>query len=138
MCALPVREAYDKARVAEGGIWFAPADYHLLVEADGTLALSVDEPVNYSRPSIDVLFESAAVAYGPGLLAVVLTGASADGAAGAECVRRAGGTVIVQAPESAEIPLMPQAAITRGNPQFIGSLAELTSFIIRHVTGGRS
>ena len=135
LSALPVREAADKDPLAGGGIWFAPPDYHLLVEASNALALSVDEAVNFSRPSIDVLFESAAQAFGKGLLAVVLTGANNDGAEGAETVRRHGGLVAVQSPASAEIAIMPEAAIARAQPQFIGSLEELAAFIVRSVSG---
>lgn len=133
--ALPVREATDKDELRGGGLWFAPPDYHLLVESSSSLALSVDEPVNYSRPSIDVLFESAARVFGEGLLAVVLTGANNDGAAGAEVVRHRGGVVAVQSPESAEIAVMPEAAIARANPQFIGSLEELSTFVVQLVSG---
>ena len=81
-CKVKVREAEDKEPIAGGTVYFATADYHLLVEADKTLSLSNDEPVLYSRPSIDVLFESAADAYGPGLIALMLTGANQDGAQG--------------------------------------------------------
>ncbi len=134
MSALPVREAADKEKMLGGGLWFAPPDYHLLVESSTSLALSVDEPVNYSRPSIDVLFESAAQVFGEGLLAVVLTGANNDGAAGAELVRNRGGVVAVQSPESAEIAVMPEAAIARARPQFIGSLEELSTFVVQLVS----
>ena len=95
-CALAVLEAEDKERVLPGTVYFAPPDYHLLVERDGGLALSSDEPVNYSRPSIDVLFESAADAYGAGLIGVVLTGANNDGAAGLRAVMERGGEAFVE------------------------------------------
>jgi two-component system chemotaxis response regulator CheB len=142
MCFVPVREAADKELLTAGGIWFAPPDYHLLVEAStepgsaASIALSIDEAVLFSRPSIDVLFESAAEVYREGLLAVVLTGANSDGARGAELVRALGGTVAVQSPESAEIAVMPEAAIARARPQFIGSVEELASFVVRLVSGG--
>ncbi|HEY0284008.1 MAG TPA: chemotaxis protein CheB [Vicinamibacterales bacterium] len=110
-CALAVREADDKEPVAKGTIYFAPPDYHLLIDRGPQLVLSVDEPVNFSRPSIDVLFESAADVYGPRLLGVILTGASRDGAAGLEAVHRAGGVTCVQEPATAQAPLMAQAAI---------------------------
>lgn len=109
-CALTVKEAEDKEPALPGVIYFAPCDYHLLVEADGALALSLDEPVNYSRPSIDVLFESAADAYGGGLIGVILTGANDDGARGLSAVEAAGGLAIVEDPAVAYAPSMPEAA----------------------------
>lgn len=110
-CALQVKEAEDKEMVLGGMIYMAPANYHLLVEADGTIALSSEEPVNHSRPAIDVLFETAADAYGTGLAGIVLTGANHDGAAGLSCVAAHGGLAIVQDPATAEIATMPEAAI---------------------------
>jgi two-component system chemotaxis response regulator CheB len=109
-CALTVKEAEDKEPALPGVVYFAPSDYHLLVEADGALALSSDEPVNYSRPSIDVLFESAADAYGSGLVGVILTGANEDGALGLRAVEVAGGCAIVEDPALAYAPSMPAAA----------------------------
>ncbi|MFT3926761.1 MAG: chemotaxis protein CheB [Myxococcales bacterium] len=135
LCPLSVREASDQASFGAGSVWFAPPDYHMLVESETTLALSIDAPEHYSRPSIDVLFESAAQVFGPSLLAVVLTGANEDGARGAQCVRENGGLVAVQSPESAQMPLMPEAAIARAQPQFTGSLSELTAFIVSTVAG---
>ncbi len=110
-CALPVREAEDKQPLAGGGVSVAPSDYHLLVDAGPSLALSVDEPVNYSRPSIDVLFASAADVLGARCAAVVLSGANADGACGAKSIHDAGGLVLVQDPEEAPQPAMPRAAL---------------------------
>jgi len=110
-CLLRVREAQDKEPVEAGTVYFAPPDYHLLVEEGPQLALSVDEPVHFSRPSIDVLFESAADVYREHLMGVILTGASQDGAAGLRAIRRAGGMAIVQDPASAEASLMPRAAL---------------------------
>jgi two-component system, chemotaxis family, protein-glutamate methylesterase/glutaminase len=110
-CQLPVKEAEDKEPIRGGTIYFAPPNYHLLVESDFTLSLSSDEPVYYSRPAIDVLFESAADAYGNALRAVVLTGASNDGAAGLQATHRAGGLAFVQNPDTAEAPLMPLSAL---------------------------
>ena len=135
-CALPIREPQDKEPLAPGHIYFAPPDYHLLIERDRTFALSVEEPVHFSRPSIDVLLESAAEVYGARLLAIVLTGASRDGAHGAERVRRAGGLVAVQDPNSAEAQVMPLAAIERARPQLIGRLPELASFAVRAAQDG--
>jgi two-component system chemotaxis response regulator CheB len=110
---LDVREAGDKDPIEPGRVYLAPPDYHLLVEPGG-FALSTDEHVQYSRPSIDVLFDTAADTYGPNLIAVVLTGANADGAYGIERVRRRGGATIVQDPETAEKRAMPDAAIATG------------------------
>ncbi len=110
-CEIGVKEAEDKESLAPGTVYFAPADYHLLVETDGSLALSSDEPVNFSRPSIDVLFESAADAYGEGLLAVLLTGANDDGARGLRDICATGGRVIVQDPEEAQARAMPEAGL---------------------------
>ncbi len=129
-CALAVREAVDKQPLGSG-IVFAPPDYHLLVEAGGSLALSIEPPVNWSRPSIDVLFESAAAAFGPEVVAIVLTGGSADGAAGAKAVRDAGGTVLVQSPDQAEVPIMPASAIALAHPQVVAPLDELASTLLR-------
>ncbi|MBJ7375324.1 chemotaxis protein CheB [Sphingobium sp.] len=110
-CPLPVREAEDKEPIAAGTIYFAPSDYHLLVEADRSLALSWDEPVNHSRPAIDVLLQSAADAYGPALAGIVLTGANHDGAAGLAAVADAGGFAIAQEPAEAQVATMPAAAL---------------------------
>lgn len=110
-CAVTVCEAEDKQPIEPGTVYFAPPDYHLLVEKDGVLSLSSDEPVLYSRPSIDVLFETAADAYGENLMAIVLTGANNDGAAGAKAAMDAGGHVVVQHPEQAFANAMPLAAL---------------------------
>jgi two-component system chemotaxis response regulator CheB len=109
---LPVIEPEDKLPLQPGHVYLAPSDYHLLVE-HGWLALSVDPPVQYARPSIDVLFESLADAYGPRAVGVMLTSASADGAEGAAAIKRAGGRVLVQEPGSAESPVGPRAVIAR-------------------------
>jgi two-component system, chemotaxis family, protein-glutamate methylesterase/glutaminase len=110
-CVLPVVEADDKQPLRSGTIFFAPPDYHLLVEDRQTLALSIDEPVKFSRPSIDVLFESAAAAFDTQLLAILLTGASSDGSEGLVSVRRAGGKAWVQCPSEAAVPTMPESAL---------------------------
>ncbi|MBN9120705.1 MAG: chemotaxis protein CheB [Planctomycetes bacterium] len=110
-CRVDVREADDKEPLAPGTVYFAPPDYHLLVEPDRRLSLSSEEPVHYSRPAIDVLFESAADAFGPALVAVLLTGASSDGACGLKAVCDAGGAALVQHPDEAAMPTMPRAGI---------------------------
>ncbi len=112
---LPVIEPCDKEPIERGRLYAAPANYHMLVERDGsTIALSIDERVNWSRPSIDVLFESGAGAWGEGVIAILLSGANADGAKGMGEVKKAGGMTIAQDPASAQNPVMPQAAIDAG------------------------
>ena len=112
-CAVAVCEAEDKAAVEPGTVYFAPPDYHLLLDAGPQLALSVDPPVLFSRPAIDVMFESAADVYGKGLLGVVLTGASEDGGLGLLAVERAGGATLVQDPVDALASTMPANALRR-------------------------
>jgi two-component system, chemotaxis family, protein-glutamate methylesterase/glutaminase len=108
--SLCVCEVEDKAPISAGNIYIAPADYHLLVE-NGHFSLSTDEPVRYSRPSIDVTFQSAADSYGPRSVGVVLTGANADGSTGLRRIFDRGGLALVQSPDTAEIPAMPAAAL---------------------------
>jgi two-component system chemotaxis response regulator CheB len=109
-CALTVCEAEDKLTLDRGTVLVAPPDYHLLVE-EGAVALSVDEPLNFSRPSIDILFSSAADAYGARVAGVILTGSNADGALGLAQIAGRGGPAIVQDPDSAERREMPDAAL---------------------------
>lgn len=110
-CRIAVKEAEDKETIAGGTIYFAPSDYHLLIEEDFTIALSSDELVHHSRPAIDVLFESAADAYGSGLTGIILTGANQDGAAGLAAIARAGGIAIVEDPDTAYASQMPSFAL---------------------------
>ena len=117
--ALPVKTAEDKEVLQPGSLHVAPSDYHLLIENERSFALSIDEPLHFSRPSIDVLFESAADVYGARLLAVLLSGASADGARGLQTVRQAGGTTVVQRPDSASVAYMPNAALALGRPTHV-------------------
>jgi two-component system, chemotaxis family, protein-glutamate methylesterase/glutaminase len=124
-CAMRVLEAQDKEPVEAGTIYFAPPDYHLLVDRGPQLMLSADDPVNFSRPSIDVLFESAADVFGERLLGIILTGANDDGARGLDAVRRAGGWTIVQQPETAQASLMTEAALKRGPVDGVLSLAQI-------------
>lgn len=109
-CELPVSEAEDKEPIELAHVYLAPPDYHLMIEMDRRISLSSEEPVHYSRPAIDVLFETAADAYGAGLLGIVLTGANSDGAAGLRQIADSGGKTIVQSPDEALSPLMPTAA----------------------------
>jgi two-component system chemotaxis response regulator CheB len=113
-CALPLLEPDAGERILPGRVHVAPPAYHMLVEVDRTVALSTDAAVRFSRPSIDVLFESAAAVYGARLLGILLSGSNDDGAQGLECVRALGGTAWVQTPETASSPEMPLAAIARG------------------------
>jgi two-component system chemotaxis response regulator CheB len=128
-CVIEVREAEDKEPICCGTAYFAPPDYHLLVETDKSLSLSHDEPVHYSRPSLDVLFESAADAYGTGLIGIVMTGANHDGAKGLKAVAEAGGTAIVQSPERAYAAAMPEAAIAACPTAQVLSLKDIAAFL---------
>jgi two-component system chemotaxis response regulator CheB len=123
---LDVCEAGDKDPIEPGRVYVAPSDYHLLVEPDG-FALSTEDMVQYSRPSIDVLFDSAADAYSDELAAVVLTGANADGAYGLRRVKRRGGVTIVQDPSTAEKRTMPDAAIATGAADHVLPLEQIAS-----------
>ena len=136
MCALPVQEAQDKEHIKPGHVYFAPADYHLLVDTGPSLALSIDEPVNFSRPSIDVLFESAADIYRERLLGIVLTGASQDGAAGLAAIHRLGGRTVVQDPASALVPLMPESARRRSPVDFVLPLEQIADLLQALKHGG--
>jgi two-component system chemotaxis response regulator CheB len=126
---LQVVDSTDKEWIKSGTVYLAPANYHLLVER-GELSLSVDEAVAYSRPSIDVLFESAADAYGSAVIGVVLTGANADGAKGAARIKNRGGFVIAQDPATAESPAMPQAAIDATRVDRILPLDRIGPFLV--------
>ncbi len=133
--ALPVREAEDKEPIAGGTVYVAPPNYHLLVEGTRTFALSADEAVNFSRPAIDVLFESAADAYREGLVGVVLSGGNADGARGLATVKRRGGTAIVQDPAGAPAPEMPRAAAQAAAPDHTLALPALGALLGRLAAG---
>jgi two-component system, chemotaxis family, protein-glutamate methylesterase/glutaminase len=117
--ALEVTEAEDKIGIQPGTVYVAPANYHLLVEPQRYLSLSCDEPVHYSRPAIDLLFESAAFAFGKRLLGIVLTGASEDGAKGAQVVKACGGRIWVQDPAEALAKIMPAAVIRQAGADYI-------------------
>jgi two-component system, chemotaxis family, protein-glutamate methylesterase/glutaminase len=123
-----VREVGDKDPIELGNVYVAPPDYHLLVER-GHFALSVDERVNYARPSIDVLFETASDVYRERLIGVVLTGANEDGAAGLALIKRRGGVAIVQDPSEAEAPAMPTAALAATAADAVLPLGEIGPFL---------
>lgn len=130
---LPVHEIVDDDPLRGPGVYLAPPDYHVLIEP-GRIVLSVDDPVSYSRPSIDVLFESAADVYGAGVLAVLLTGANADGAKGLVRVKQAGGYAVVQDPHTAESPEMPAAGIAQAPVDRVLPLEEIAGELVRRVT----
>ncbi len=130
---LPVREVEDDDVLRAPGVYLAPPDYHVLVEP-GRMALSIDEPVSYSRPSVDVLFESAADAYGPRVVAVLLTGANADGAKGLVRVKEVGGYAIVQDPHTAESPEMPAAGISTARIDRVLPLDEIATELVRRIS----
>ena len=125
VAGLPCVTVEDKLPATPGSVYFAPAGYHLLIESDGTFALSVDAPVNWSRPSIDVSFDCAAEVYGARVAGLLLTGASTDGARGLRRIRELGGIAIAQDPRDAEVPLMPTAAIREAGPRAVLSTDQL-------------
>ena len=131
---LRVREAEEKEPVEPGTVYLAPPDYHLLVEKDQTFSLSHEERVNFARPSIDVLFESAAAAYGPRLIGVVLTGANRDGSAGLKAVREHGGLAIVQDPGEAESDVMPRSALAVAGADHVVDAAGIAA-LLEHLAG---
>lgn len=127
---LTVKEADEKENVRPGYIYFAPPNYHLLIEEDRTFSLSLDERVNYSRPSIDVLFESAADTYCPELIGIILTGANNDGADGLRLIKERKGMTIVQSPSDASSPFMPRAAINATKPHYILPLEDMGALLL--------
>jgi two-component system, chemotaxis family, protein-glutamate methylesterase/glutaminase len=128
-CSVPVREAEDKETVASGTVYFAPNNYHLLVDQGPQLSLSADGPVHHSRPSVDVLFESAADLYKDRLLGIILTGANEDGAAGLAAVHDAGGVTVVQNPESARAPHMARSALKLRPVDWVLSLDDIARLL---------
>ena len=129
ICSLTVKEAEEKELLKPGFVYFAPPDYHLLVEEDRTISLSNEEKINYSRPSIDVLFETASWAFGSRLIGIILTGANWDGAAGCELIKKNGGLTIVQDPTTAAVARMPESVIERFRPDYIMPLQEIGQLI---------
>ena len=128
---VPVREAGDKEPIDPATIYVAPPDYHLLIE-ERHFALATDARVQFARPSIDVLFETAAEAYGDRVLGVILTGANADGAAGLRAIREHGGLTVVQDPSTAERSTMPAAALAATAVDAVLPLEEIGPFLVRH------
>ncbi|GAB3543124.1 chemotaxis protein CheB [Spirosoma fluminis] len=127
--AIPLKEVDDKDPLTPGTIYLAPADYHLLIEPNGLLTLDDSEKIHYSRPSIDVTFESAADVYGRGLVGVLLSGANADGVGGLDAIKRAGGLIIAQNPSTALAEFMPQQAIRQLPIDYVFTVEELISFM---------
>jgi len=129
-CKITVKQADEKENIRPGIVYFAPADYHLLVEEDMSFSLDSDMHVNYSRPSIDVLFETASEVYRESLIGIILTGTNSDGAQGIKAIRMNGGTTIAQDPKNALYPYMPQAAINTGAIQYILEVDEIKEFLL--------
>ncbi|WP_263143967.1 chemotaxis protein CheB [Pseudomonas sp. RIT-PI-AD] len=127
--ALRVKEAEDKEPLAAGTLYFAAPGYHLSIEQDRSFSFSREEPRHYSRPSIDILFESAADVYTVNLAGLLLTGANDDGAAGLAMIKRRGGLTLVQDPVDAQVPTMPQAALALHRPDFILPLREMPAVL---------
>ncbi len=128
-CARPLREPEDKTPIERGTVYVAPPDYHMLVDAGPQISLSADDVVHFSRPSIDVLFESAADFYRERLLGIILTGANEDGAAGLATIHRAGGVTVVQQPDDAQSPYMPASALKRTPADFVLPLADIARLL---------
>ncbi|CCG99986.1 two-component system, chemotaxis family, response regulator CheB [Fibrella aestuarina BUZ 2] len=126
---LPVQEADEKTELLPGHIYLAPADYHLLLERDGSFSLDDSEKVHYSRPAIDVTFESLADVYGSAVVGVLLSGANADGTEGLDAIKRAGGLALVQHPDTAQVGYMPQQAIERVAVDAVLTIPELAQYI---------
>lgn len=124
-----ITNVMDKTPIEEGHCYLAPPSYHVLVESNRTLALSQDDPVNFSRPSIDVLFESAAEALGENTCGIILTGANQDGAEGLKAIHQIGGVTIIQDPEEAEFPTMPNECLVRFKPTHILKLNEISKHL---------
>lgn len=127
--SLTIKEAEEKEPITEGHIYIAPADYHLLIETDGTLSLDVSEKINYSRPSIDISMETAAEAYRKKTVGILLSGANADGVRGLEKIKECGGFTIAQEPSTAIVDYMPRQAIERGVADAILIPTEIAGFI---------
>lgn len=126
---IPVKQIEDKIRLQPGHVYVAPGDYHLLFEKNGLLSLDISEKVHFSRPSIDVSFESAADVYGKHLTGLLLSGANADGTKGLLAIKEAGGVIAVQKPETAEVSYMPHHALVEAKPDYVLDVSEMADFI---------
>ena len=134
-CGIRVKEADEQERIAPGTAYLAPPNYHLQVERDGQLSLAADGYVSYARPWVDVLFESAAAAFGRAVIGVVLTGANADGARGLKAIKDAGGLAIIQDPADAESRQMPEAALAATESDYLLPLADIAATLLRLAAG---
>lgn len=132
-CRIKIKQADEKEVIIGGTVYFAPANYHLLVEKNRTFSLSGGEFENFSRPSIDVLFETAADAYKEKLLGIILTGSSIDGAKGIKTIRKYNGITIAQNPDEAKYPYMPKSAIDLGGVVYVFTLDEIVEFLLKLV-----
>lgn len=128
---LNIKEADEKEKIEKRNVYIAPPNYHLLIERDKTFSFTIDERVNFARPSIDVLFESAAEAYKNKLIGIILTGSNNDGTEGIKRIQECGGLTIVQDPETAESAHMPRSAIAAIQPDYILSLKEIIKLLIK-------
>lgn len=129
LCHVHVKEADEKEKIEGGKVYFAPPNFHMMIEDDHTISFSIDHKVNYARPSVDVLFETAAYTLGDHLIGVVLTGANHDGAEGLKTIKEYGGLTIVQDPKTAESKAMPLAAKETAEPHYIYSLKEIADLL---------
>ncbi|TDE53402.1 chemotaxis protein CheB [Flavobacterium sp. GT3P67] len=128
---LEIKEADEKEKIENGKIYIAPPNYHLLIEKDKTFSLTIDERVSFARPSIDVLFESAAEAYKNKLIGIVLTGSNHDGTKGITRIKECGGLAIIQDPKTADSAYMPKSAIAAIVPDYILSLEDIVALLIQ-------
>ena len=135
--ALAVVDAEDKMPLEPARAYLAPPDYHLMIESRGLVALSTDAPVRSARPSIDVLFESAAHVYGASLIGVVLTGASADGADGLRFIKERGGVAVIEDPATAECATMPAAALAATPVASVLPISRMAQYLSALADGGR-
>jgi len=131
ICQVKVKEANEKETIEGGTIYFSPPNFHLLIEENYTFSLSTEDRVNFARPSIDILFETAALAYGKNLVGIVLTGANNDGATGLRIIKKYGGTTIVQDPKTAEVDTMPSSAIKESKVDYILTLEDIAKLLIK-------
>ncbi|HTA83808.1 MAG TPA: chemotaxis protein CheB [Bacteroidia bacterium] len=127
---LSIKEADEKEKIENGKVYIAPPNYHLLIEKDKTFSLTIGERVSYARPSIDVLFESAAEAYQNKLIGVILTGSNSDGTKGMKRIKECGGLAIIQDPKTAESSYMPASAISAIQPDYILPLKDLSELLV--------
>ncbi len=132
-CALPVKQAEERETIQNSSVYVAPPNYHLLIEEDHSFSLSLEPPVRYARPSVDVMFETAVYAYRNKLIGIILTGANDDGCEGVKQIKKAGGYVIVQDPKTAEAEAMPKAAIAAATVDKILPIEEVGLYLLQLV-----